>query len=245
MFDQNNNNQDSSRIYGVLPGQVTDVNDAKGMGRILVRFHTLASEEDSYWARIATLYSGNDRGILFRPEVGDEVLCTFEHGDIQYPYVLGGLWNGQETPPDTDSKNNVKMIVTRSGHKVTFDDKPMSEKIEIENKSGHKITFNNALIEIKSKSGQKIVLNDSIPGAENIQIETTPTGKVEITSQLGTVEINCLNANINAIAGLNITAPITQFSGILQAQMIITQTIIANAVLGSSYTPGPGNTFGL
>ncbi len=240
MVDQISNNQGSNRIYGVLPGEVTDVSDPEGMGRILVRFHSLASEENSYWARIATLYSGNDRGILFRPEVGDEVLCTFEHGDIQYPYVLGGLWNGQETPPNTHSQNNIKMIKTRSGHKVTFDDTSMSEKIEIESKSGHKVTFNDALlsekIEIKSKSGQKIVLDDSIPGAEKIQIETSPTG---------TVEINCLNANINAIAGLNITTPLAQFSGILLAQLIQTQTIIATAVVGSSYTPAPGNTFGL
>lgn len=215
----NNNNQDSGRVYGVLPGEVVDVADPEGMGRILVNFHTLASEENSYWARIATLYSGNDRGILFRPEVGDEVLCTFEHGDIQYPYVLGGLWNGQETPPDSDSENNKKMIVTRSGHKITFDDAPLSEKIEIE-----------------SKSGQKIVLDDSVPGVEKIQIETTPTG---------TVDIICLNANINATAGVSITTPLAQFSGILQAQMIQTQTVIANAVVGSAYTPAPGNTFGL
>ncbi len=229
MFDQIDNNQGSSRIYGVLPGKVTDVNDPEGMGRILVNFHTLASEENSYWARIATLYSGNERGILFRPEVDDEVLCTFEHGDIQYPYVLGGLWNGQETPPDTDPENNIKMIVTRSGHKVTFDDTPMSEKIEIESKSGHKVTLNDALIEIKSKTGQKIVLDDS------------GTGKILVDTTIGEIEINCLNANINAIAGLNITTPLAQFSGILQAQLIQTQTIIATAVVGSAYTPAPGN----
>ena len=240
MVGQISNNQGSNRIYGVLPGQVTDVSDPEAMGRIRVRFHTLASEENSYWARIATLYSGNDRGILFRPEVGDEVLCTFEHGDIQYPYVLGGLWNGRENPPDTDSQNNIKMIVTRSGHKITFDDTPVSEKIEIKSKSGHKITFDDTpmseKIEIQSKSRQKIILDDSLPGAEKIQIETTTTGMVDIT---------CLNANINAIAGLNITTPLAQFSGILQAQMIQTQTIIATAVVGSSYTPAPGNTLGL
>lgn len=228
MSDQNSSNQGRNRIFGVLPGVVTDLSDSEGMGRVLVRFHTLGSEENSYWARIATLYSGNDRGILFRPEVGDEVLCTFEHGDIQYPYVLGGLWNGQETPPDSDSQNNKKMIVTRSGHKITFDDGPSAEKIEIE-----------------SKSGQKIILDDSIPAAEKIQIETTPTGMIEINSAVGRVEINCANATINAIAGLSINAPITQISGILQTQLIQTQTIVATAVVGSSYTPAPGNTFGL
>jgi len=228
MSDQNMNDHGRNRIFGVLPGVVTDLNDSEGMGRVLVRFHTLGSEENSYWARIATLYSGNDRGILFRPEVGDEVLCTFEHGDIQFPYVLGGLWNGQETPPDSDSKNNKKMIVTRSGHKITFDDGPSAEKIEIE-----------------SKSGQKIILDDSVPAAEKIQIETTSTGMIEINSAVGMVEINCANATINAIAGLSINAPITQISGILQTQLIQTQTIVATAVVGSLYTPAPGNTFGL
>jgi len=219
MSNQNMSDHGRNRIFGVLPGVVRDLNDSEGMGRVLVRFHTLGSEENSYWARIATLYSGNDRGILFRPEVGDEVLCTFEHGDIQYPYVLGGLWNGQETPPDSDSQNNKKMIVTRSGHKITFDDGPLAEKIEIE-----------------SKSGQKIVLDDSVPASEKIQIETTSTG---------IVEINCANATINAIAGLDINTPITRISGILQTQLIQTQTIVATAVIGSSYTPAPGNTYGL
>ncbi len=228
MSNQNMNDHGRNRIFGVLPGVVTDLSDLEGMGRVLVKFHTLASEENSYWARIATLYSGNDRGILFRPEVGDEVLCTFEHGDIQFPYVLGGLWNGQETPPDSDSKNNKKMIVTRSGHKITFDDGLAEEKIEIE-----------------SKSGQKIILDDSVPDAEKIQIETTSTGMVEINSAVGRVEINCANATINAIAGLDINAPITRISGILQTQLIQTQTIVATAVVSSSYTPAPGNTFGL
>lgn len=228
MSNQNMSDHGRNRIFGVLPGVVTDLSDSEGMGRVLVKFHTLASEENSYWARIATLYSGNDRGILFRPEVGDEVLCTFEHGDIQFPYVLGGLWNGQETPPDSDSQNNKKMIVTRSGHKITFDDGPSAEKIEIE-----------------SKSGQKIILDDSIPASEKIRIETTSTGMIEINSAVGRVEINCANATINAIAGLDINAPITRISGILQTQLIQTQTIVATAVVGSSYTPAPGNTFGL
>ena len=65
------------------------------------------------WARIATLMAGKERGTYFIPEVGDEVLVAFEHGDIHYPYIIGSLWNGKEKPFETnsDGKNNLRVIV--------------------------------------------------------------------------------------------------------------------------------------
>ena len=68
--------------------------------------------------KIATLYAGADRGSVWLPEVDDEVLLAFEHGDVNYPYVIGALWNTQAKPPETNAngRNDVKLICSRSGH---------------------------------------------------------------------------------------------------------------------------------
>jgi len=80
------------------------------MGRVKVKFPWLSDEHESWWARIATPMAGGGRGAYFLPEVNDEVLCAFEHGDVRFPYVVGALWNGKDAPPTTndDGKNNFR-----------------------------------------------------------------------------------------------------------------------------------------
>src|SRR5206468_2986126 len=84
-----------------------------------------------------------DSGTVFYPEVGDDVLVTFEQGDIDRPIVIGGLWDGQKKPPEGngDGKNNLQVIKTRAGHKIEFDNTEGSEKLLITDKSGSKITL--------------------------------------------------------------------------------------------------------
>ncbi len=83
----------NSRINGVVIGIVTNNNDPQGMGRVRVRFPWRGDDDESYWARVATMMAGKDRGTFFLPEVDDEVLVAFDHGDINHPYVIGALWN--------------------------------------------------------------------------------------------------------------------------------------------------------
>ncbi len=82
--------------------------------------------------------AGKDRGTFFLPEVGDEVLVAFEHGCLEFPYVLGALWNGQDNPPEANKngKNNYRTIKSRSGHVVRMDDSDEDAKIEIQDGSG-------------------------------------------------------------------------------------------------------------
>ena len=79
---------------------------------------------ESEWARVVAAGAGKDRGTLWIPEVGDEVLVAFDKGDIDHPFVLGGLWNGSDVPPETnkDGDDNTKLIRTRSGNQVKFFD---------------------------------------------------------------------------------------------------------------------------
>jgi uncharacterized protein involved in type VI secretion and phage assembly len=83
---------------GVQVGVVTQNDDPQGMGRVRVRYPELGEETEGWWARIAGPGAGGDRGLLMTPKVGDEVLVAFEHGDARRPFVLGALWNGEDTP---------------------------------------------------------------------------------------------------------------------------------------------------
>ncbi|MEK7729842.1 MAG: phage baseplate assembly protein V [candidate division KSB1 bacterium] len=154
----------SRKIEGVVIAKVTNNEDPEKSHRVKVEFPWLSQQSESHWARIATSMAGNDRGAYFLPEVGDEVLVAFEHGDIHFPFVLGGLWNGVDKPPETnsDGKNNRRMIKSRSGHKIILDDKDGSEKIEIIDKSEKNlITIDTKANTITLTSDKDIVLKAS------------------------------------------------------------------------------------
>jgi uncharacterized protein involved in type VI secretion and phage assembly len=128
---------EGDRIYGVVVGIVINNQDPDGMGRVKVCFPWLSATEESWWARIAVPMAGKDRGAYFLPEVDDEVLVAFEHGEVRSPYVVGALWNGVQKPPTTneDGKNNLRVIKSRSGHVIRLDDTENAEKIEIIDKT--------------------------------------------------------------------------------------------------------------
>jgi len=181
-----------SRINGVVIGIVTNNNDPDDMGRVRVTFPWQGDCDESYWARVATLMAGNDRGAFFLPEVDDEVLVAFDHGDINHPYVVGALWNGVDTPPETnsDGKNNIRKIKSRSGHEIIFDDnhEQGAEKIEIHTNAGHTIILDDSTgsekIEITDKTGANSIVMDSVQGAITISSQT----KLSIKSQIIEIE---------------------------------------------------------
>jgi uncharacterized protein involved in type VI secretion and phage assembly len=114
----------AGKIFGVVVGVVTNNQDPEKMGRVKVRFPWLNETDESHWARVATLMAGKDRGTWFLPEVDDEVLVAFGHGDVRFPYVVGALWNGVDTPPrdNDDGKNNERVVKSRLGHELIFGD---------------------------------------------------------------------------------------------------------------------------
>lgn len=137
---------------GVYIGIVTSNHDPENQGRIKLVFPWMADAVESHWARVATLYAGDDRGWYFMPEVGDEVLVAFEHGDLNHPFVIGSLWNGQDPLPEPghpDGENNHKVIETRSGHKLTWDDTPGAEKISlVDSSTNNRLTIDVAADDI-------------------------------------------------------------------------------------------------
>src|SRR5438270_4460690 len=109
---------ESGRFFGVVIGVVTNNQDPNNMARVRVKFPWLSDDNESWWARIAVPMGGKGRGTYFLPEVEDEVLVAFEHGDVRSPFVVGALWNGEDAPLTTysDGQNNIRVIHAHSGH---------------------------------------------------------------------------------------------------------------------------------
>lgn len=165
------------RIAGVVIGIVTNNKDPDGMGRVKVKFPWREESDESHWARVATMMAGKERGAFFLPEVGDEVLVAFEHGDIHYPYVLGALWNGVDGPPETnaDGKNNIRKIRSRSGHEIVFCDDAENgrEKVEVHTAAGHSVLLDDTKggerVEIVDKTGKNAIRIDSVQNSMIIE----------------------------------------------------------------------------
>ncbi|MFQ5812408.1 MAG: phage baseplate assembly protein V [Anaerolineae bacterium] len=155
-----------SRIEGVVVGVVRSLDDPQNEGRIQVDFPWLPGKNRSFWAPVATLMAGGNRGAWFMPEPQDEVLVAFDHGDVNHPYIIGFLWNGQDKPPETDP--NIRMLKTKKGHTIILDDKDDEEKIEIRSQSGHQFLLNDKSekIEIRSKGGLHVLLDDASGGGK-------------------------------------------------------------------------------
>ena len=203
----------SRRINGVVIGIVTENNDPQGLGRIKIQFQWYSEKDETDWIRICTPMAGSERGMFFLPDKDDEVLVAFENGDVSRPIVIGALWNRQDKAPiiNTDGKNDIKGIKTRSGHEIIFRDTDGEEQIEIHSMSGQKILFDDTTgsekiiihdkdgensIEINSKDQSVIILGKNIlkMEAENVQIEASKemtlkaSGSMVIKGQ--TVRIN-------------------------------------------------------
>jgi len=200
----------ASRIQGVVVGVVTNNQDPDGMGRVKVKFPWLSDADESNWARVAAPMAGKERGIYFLPEVDDEVLVGFEHGDVRFPYVLGALWNGQEAPPakNDDGKNNVRVIKSRSGHIVRLDDTDGGEKIEIIDKSGkNSVTIDASAntitmkadgdITLESGQGKIVLKGESIEAkatAQDVKIEASANMDLKAGGQV-TLKGSAVNIN--------------------------------------------------
>jgi len=175
-------------ISGVASGIVTNNKDVENLGRIRVKFPWLTDAEESFIARLSVPMAGAGTGTYFVPSVGDEVLCAFEHGDINRPYVIGSLWNGKDKPPqkNTDGKNNIREIKSRSGHSIIFDDTSGAEKIQIKDKSGNnKITLNTKTnaVEIESTNNVSIKSSSGNVTIEGQSVEIKSTGDLNINSE--------------------------------------------------------------
>ncbi len=179
----------ASQWMGVFPAVVTNNKDPREMGRIKLKFPWLDDQLQSDWARIVSIGSGANRGIFWLPEVNDEVLVGFEHGDFNHPYVIGNLWNGEDKPPEeanniVGSTVNVRTIQSRSGHVIRFSEE------EGDN-----------FIEIQDASGANLIKFDT----QSQAMQITSNGNVTVSAG-GDAVVEAVNADIIADANITIDA---------------------------------------
>ena len=215
------------RWYGVFPALVVDIKDPDGQGRVKVSLpwspDTNGSRYEA-WARLATMMAGNNRGSWFIPDTNDEVLVVFEAGDPRRPYVIGGLWNGSDSPPesmDGGGNNYKKVLRSRNGVKITLDDNDGREQLILETPGGQKLTMKDGpgSVEIVDSNGNSIKLETS-------GVTITASAKVTINA-----------SQVAVSAGMvTVDAGMSKFSGVVQAD-----TVICNSIVSASYTPGAGN----
>jgi len=211
LFSDNAGRQSAGpgQVFGVVTGIVADNKDPLKLGRVKVRFPWLAEDKEdtvhiedseesahSYWARMATLMAGKKRGTFFIPEEGDEVLVAFEHGLLDRPVVIGMLWNKDDAPPeyvDSDGKNDIRAIHTRSGHKIVFNDSDDKPSILITDGTGQ----NKIFIDSKEKKMEIKAEGD---------LTITVGGKLSITAQSGVTIESQADVTMKAQADMNLEA---------------------------------------
>ena len=171
--------------------------DPQGKGRVRVRMNWQTDGMQTGWVRVMTPDGGSskdvksNRGFVFIPEVGDQVLLGFRHGDPARPYVMGSLFNGVTGSGGLEG-NHMKSLTTRSGHTIKLNDSLSSLGITIKDIKGNSIHIDSV--------GDDIIIN----------------AKRNITINAGeTFTVNCKNANILAEESINMNAEqdITSVSG--------------------------------
>ncbi len=226
------------RISGVVIGVVVDNNDPEGLYRVKVKFPWINENDSKYtdnpdkesftstWARVASFMAGHQRGAFWLPEVDDEVLVAFEHGDIRRPYVIGALWSHADKPIHSNKsqggKNSLRSIRSRSGHVIQFvDNHNGSERIVIQTK----VAPGDADKSPEERDGHFIVI-DHTDGKEKIQIYDrkqknyilidSTNDKITVQSKDGDITISAPNGKITIEAKELITKTTTKTT--IQAQ---------------------------
>jgi hypothetical protein len=143
------------RFYGKYRGSVTEVEEG-GRGRIKAKVPSVLGTQATGWCDPCVPYAGDGVGIAFLPEVGAGVWIEFEAGDPSYPIWSGCYWRDGEMPEDVGPKK--KIIRTKAGHQVLFDDD--EESIKITDPNGNEITIDSGGVKI-ARGSYSVEVTDS------------------------------------------------------------------------------------
>ena len=190
---------------GVALAIVVDNKDDSGSGRVGVRLEGQLG--DTLWARVATPMTGAGRGVCFIPEEGDEVLVAFEHGDPRRPYVIGSLWTTKDRAPvsNADGLNDVRVIRTRKGHQLTFDD-GANGRVELALNDGKHVSIDDEGIRFDDGKGTGLTIQSgsgalTIQASGSIRIKASQisiesSGTIDVKAS-GTLTLRGALVNIN------------------------------------------------
>jgi phage protein D/phage baseplate assembly protein gpV len=209
LFEQMSHQSPLKKWGGVVPAVVTDTNDPDGVGRVKLKYPWMAEDVESWWARVVSPGAGKEAGFFLVPEVEDEVIVAFEHGEIDRPYVLGGVWsNKNKIPPSgagagSGEKPLVRTWTSIKGHEITmYDD--AKKKIEIKTTGGHTIVLDDAgkKLEIMTSGGNSILCDDN-----SSTVKVKSSSGHEVTMATGSVTVKSgANMTIQASGNIDIKA---------------------------------------
>jgi uncharacterized protein involved in type VI secretion and phage assembly len=143
---------------------------------VRVKFPGIDSGQQSWWARVSSLGAGSSRGSSIRPEVNDEVLVTFEGGDVRKPVVLGSLFTTKSAPPDLKhaaGKFSRSTLLHQFGHQIVFWDENGKTGVEVRLKNDASLLMNEEGIELKGGGQQKATTITQ--GESSIELKTDGT----------------------------------------------------------------------
>ncbi len=206
--------------FGVYPAIVTDLVDDDRLGRIEVRFPWLGADGDRdvrAWATLCSPYADDNQGLQVLPEVDSQVVVAFEAGNLRRPYIIGASWNGQATlPEDPQRVNDIRVLRSRGGSRLEFDDARAGAKVSVTTTRGHQVVLDDLTQDVTVRHSNGCTLHIDV------------TGRVEIRANVS-LDVTAPSVNVNAA--------MSTFSGVVQCT-----TLIASALVSSpAYTPGAGN----
>ena len=181
-----------AKIEGVSIATVLNNIDCTGEARVQLSLPWLPGYTP--WARISSQMAGMASGSFFVPQIGDEVLVAFHHGDVREPYILGTCWNTMDRPPavaPTDAVTKRK-IRTPMGHELSFDEAEQS--VTLSSNSMSTVTLDLEKAEISTPFAKV-----TIGKAGNVSI----SAKTELTLEAPVIKINAksvLTVQSNGVA---------------------------------------------
>lgn len=209
------------RYYGLYPAIVTNIVDPDQLGRIQVSLPWLGTDGTSVraWATLLSPYAEDDQGFMVLPSKDTQVVVGFEAGDPRRPYIVGAAWNGREALPEqAQEPNNLRLIKTRSGCLLEFDDTDGAVKITISTPGGHKIVMDDGQREVK------------VAHSDGPHVTMTAGGQVKVQAN-STVEITASAVNVHA------------GSAVFDGTITCTTLTASASIVSPSYTPGAGNVW--
>jgi uncharacterized protein involved in type VI secretion and phage assembly len=172
-------------VNSVANAIVVKTEQEGGPGRVYVTYPWLPPSHPGAWARVAAPLGGKARGQWFMPEERDEVLVAFDHGDFDHPFIVGALWNGKDTTPESDPQ--LRVIVTPGGHQLRFEDVDGAKQVVIRTDGGQTLVLSDSAdgtkAHLRTQSGLELVLDDA-----QGQVKLFGGGRA-ITLQNGQVQI--------------------------------------------------------
>jgi hypothetical protein len=197
------------KLSGVMVGKVINLLDPLALGRVQVQLPSIDSLDLSPWARVAVPMAGIASGFYFIPNINDEVLVAFEHGDVNAPYILGSLWNAMAPPPLPSPLPQIRMIRTLTGNTIMISEIPPT--ITIQTASMQTIVMSPAGIQIQTGASIVNMTPDGITVTGTPNLNLIASAAINITAP--TVTINGATAT-NVLSGgtVNVTAPLVKLN---------------------------------